>query len=179
MGTEDLHHKRKQQTRDTLQRQISSREPYDVVLIICEGGKTEPNYLGSLCASLKLKTANIQIQGKGADPLTLVEYAIEASKKNDHDRIYCFFDKDQHAHYDAAIKKIHSLRENKKNAIPIYAITSVPSFEYWILLHFEDTRRPYEDSKQLLNELKKYIKDYQKDSEDIFEKNELLFTNSH
>ena len=44
MGSDDLFHKRKaKQTRD-LKRKKDKRAPYDKVLIVCEGGKTEPNY---------------------------------------------------------------------------------------------------------------------------------------
>ncbi len=170
MGSEDLHHKRKQQTIDSLRRKISIREPYDVVLIACEGEKTEPNYFNDFRLELKLHRENIRIRGLGVDPLTVVQYAIEKfNKHKDYDKIYCVFDRDQHSSYEKAIIRINSLHENIADPVPIYSITSVPSFEYWILLHFEDTRRPYA-TKQLLCDLKKHIKDYKKGSKDIFEK---------
>lgn len=170
MGSEDLHHKRKRQTNDSLRRKVSIREPYDVILVACEGEKTEPNYFNDFRLELKLNPENIKIRGLGVDPLTVVEHAVEEfNKHKGYDRVYCVFDKDQHSSYETAINKINSLRENIEDPIPIYAANSVPSFEYWILLHFEDTRRPYA-TKQLLCDLKKHIKDYKKGSKDIFEK---------
>jgi len=41
MGSEDLHKKRKHQTLDSFKRKGSKRESYNVVLIACEGVKTE------------------------------------------------------------------------------------------------------------------------------------------
>ena len=48
MGTDDLFHKRKARKVTQLQRAKESREPYDKVLIVCEGEKTEPHYLMAL-----------------------------------------------------------------------------------------------------------------------------------
>lgn len=44
MGTDDLFHKRKQRRATSLQRKKALKAPYDRVLIVCEGAKTEPNY---------------------------------------------------------------------------------------------------------------------------------------
>ncbi|MGA2654562.1 MAG: RloB family protein [Gammaproteobacteria bacterium] len=178
MGSEDLHHKIKEKTLKQLQRKISQRSSYDVVLIVCEGEKTEPYYLREFCDDLKLNNANIKILRAGADPKKIVEMAIkEFNKTNDYDCVYCVFDKDEHPQYDKALKRITSLRENKKNSIPIHAITSVPCFEYWLLLHFEDSTRPYLGTRQsksageqVVRDLKKYIKDYKKGHENIFGK---------
>ena len=44
MGSEDLFHKRKAKSVKQLARNKSKRAPYDKVLIVCEGTKTEPYY---------------------------------------------------------------------------------------------------------------------------------------
>lgn len=175
MGTENLHHKRKQRTRDSFKRKISRRDTYDVVLIVCEGKKTEPYYLKAFCDDRKLNSANIKVVGVGADPLKIVDHALkEFNETKDYDRVFCVFDKDQHATYQDALHKIKTLRERIKNVIPIYGITSVPCFEYWILLHFVDSARPYNRAGKkspgdlLLSEIKNYIKDYHKGHKDIF-----------
>jgi len=41
-----------------LERRKSRRAPYDRVLIVCEGSKTEPNYLQELIDCLELNSAN-------------------------------------------------------------------------------------------------------------------------
>ena len=57
MGTDNLHKKRKQRSAYSLQRKINKRKPYDIVLVVCEGKKTEQNYLRGLCHELKLNLA--------------------------------------------------------------------------------------------------------------------------
>ncbi len=48
MGTDNLFHKRKERKAEGLRRRQASKAPYDVILIVCEGGKTEPNYFTEL-----------------------------------------------------------------------------------------------------------------------------------
>lgn len=45
MGSDQLFHRRKAKKAAALRREAQKRAPYDLVLIVCEGGKTEPNYL--------------------------------------------------------------------------------------------------------------------------------------
>lgn len=42
-------------------RKIQTREPYDIVLIVCEGSKTEIEYFNGLIKDLKLNTVNVKI----------------------------------------------------------------------------------------------------------------------
>ena len=48
MGNDNLFHKRKERKAESLRRRRAQKSPYDVVLIVCEGGKTEPNYFAEL-----------------------------------------------------------------------------------------------------------------------------------
>ncbi|MDQ6953338.1 MAG: RloB family protein [Mariprofundaceae bacterium] len=72
--------------------------------------------------------------------------------------------------YQPAIDRI-------KRATPkrtFFATTSVPCFEYWLLLHFQYTTRPYEAlqgnsaGNQVLRALKAVMPDYEKGKLDIF-----------
>lgn len=175
MGTDNLHHKRKHRTINSLKRKQSKRESYDVVLIVCEGKKSEPNYLKGLCDELKLNSANIELLGIGVDPLKIVDSAIQKyNETKNYDRVYCVFDKDQHQSYQAALEKINSYQQRKSNGIPIYAINSVPCFEYWLLLHFVDTSKPYVKAgnksagDQLCSEIETHIQGYEKGQKNIF-----------
>lgn len=175
MGSEDLHHKRKREASLSLKRLKNKRESYDFVLIVCEGEKTEPNYLAGLCDDLQLSSTNIKVMGVGADPLSLVNFALQEFDRNkDYDRVYCIFDKDTHSSYQNALIKVASCSAKKINRIPIYAITSVPCFEYWLLLHFIDSTRPYVGAgsksagDQLFTELKKHMPKFTKGCKDIY-----------
>ncbi len=175
MGTDNLYHKRKARTINSLKRKKSLRDSYDVVLIVCEGKKSEPNYLIGLRDELGLNSANIKVLGKGVDPLSIVNSALEDFELTDFDRVYCVFDKDKHSSYQDALNKINSLRERKRNPIPIFAITSVPCFEYWLLLHFVESTKPYNNSggksagDAVKSEIKKYISNYHEGYESVFE----------
>jgi hypothetical protein len=171
VGTDDLHFKRKQQNLRTLARKKARRKPYDVVLIVSEGSETEPNYLKGLREYLKLNPANVVIKScsLGSDPVSIINFALEEHRRDDYDRIYCVFDK-EHTNYQQALDKINAIKE-----IPVYAITSVPCFEYWLLLHFEDTAKPFyqkgnkSTGEQLKSALKKHIKNYHESNKDIFD----------
>lgn len=144
MGTDDLFHKRKQRRAASLQRKRALKAPYDRVLIVCEGAKTEPNYLREIRDTYRLSTANIDICGEecGSDPLSVVNYAIRKFHQDpDYDRVYCVIDRDKHATFDAAIDKLRQTMLGKK--VSFTAITSVPCFEFWLLLHFGYTTRQF------------------------------------
>src|SRR4051812_2353181 len=84
------------------------REPYDVVLIACEGQKTEPNYLKAFQVVYGLSSVNVRIlPPPGNDPLTIVEFAIkEMELDSEYNRAYCVFDRDQHGTYNQALRRI-------------------------------------------------------------------------
>lgn len=180
MGRDDLFKKRKAQSLDSKKRRIASRLQNEWVLIVCEGEKTEPNYFNGLIIEYKLSTADVLITTpKGSAPMSLVNYAISKYKqackqKSWFDRVYCVFDKDNHANYQEAIDKIKDQTPKQT----FYAITSVPCFEYWLLLHFCNKAKPYESNcgrtagEQVLKDLKTCFPLYEKNSKNIFK---LLF----
>ncbi|MBW4054464.1 MAG: RloB domain-containing protein [Proteobacteria bacterium] len=144
MGSDDLFHKRKQRLAASLKRKKAKKAPYDRVIIVCEGAKTEPNYFREIRDAYRLNTANIDICGQecGSDPLSVVNYAIRKFREDkDYDRVYCVFDRDKHATFDAAIDKLGQTRLGKD--VVFKAITSEPCFEFWLLLHFGYTTRQF------------------------------------
>ncbi len=135
--------------RDTrsLHRHRPAREPYDRVLIVCEGSKTEPNYLRELIVHYQLSSANVKITGEGGSaPISVVDHAIELFDKDpDYNAVFCVFDRDTHGSFDAAVQRVRDkklLRRDGRRKLGhacFQAITSIPCFEYWILLHFQYT----------------------------------------
>ena len=138
-----------------------SREPYASVLIVCEGGKSEPNYLFGLVSTYRLSSANIRITpADGTDPVSVVKYAQELYVEGKYDRVYCVFDRDEHPNYDEALQLIARLAN-------FFAITSWPCFEIWILLHFIYSAAP-RDRNGALAEVLKYYGKYTKDCRTCF-----------
>ena len=153
---QDKQPKHRVQARD-LRRQAAIRKPYERLLIVCEGSKTEPNYIGEIRAQYKLPTANVLVLPSelGTAPIQIVEYAEQMLLHGDSharigarafDQVFAVFDRDDHASYDAALAKCQSLdnvhRNSDKERVRFYPIASVPCFELWLLLHFEDIQAP-------------------------------------
>ncbi len=178
MGSEDRFHKRKAKSKRDLARKRARRAPYDRVLIVCEGSKTEPKYLGELIACLKLNSANVEVDGScDSSPISVVKYAkqkyLEDKRTGDaFDQVFCVFDKDSHASYEQALSEI----SNAKPKNVFHAINSVPCFEYWILLHFKFTTKQWESSggkspcENLIKDLKEYLPNYFKGEPGLYRK---------
>lgn len=176
MGTDDLFHKRKARQAKDLARRSAKRKPYDKVLIVSEGEMTEPNYFNELKDHYELDSANVKVTGDcGSSPMSVVRYAQqlyrEARDTGDaFDKVFCVFDKDTHGDYQQALEAL----ENTKPAGVYEAITSVPCFEYWLLLHFTFTDRPFHATGNhsiaatVLDELKRYWPEYEKAAKGSF-----------
>lgn len=160
MGNDDLFKKNRERNERGLKRKVSFREPNEVILIVCEGEKTECNYLKILKDSLKIQNVRIEINASSdSAPISVVEFANKFKDKKNYDCIYCVFDKDTHTSFNEAIDEIN---KNQK----IKHIISSPCFEYWILLHFEYTTKSFGQNgtspcQELIDKcLKKHLKDY-------------------
>lgn len=161
----------KRRPRKRLTRRRPEREPYDRVLIVCEGMCTEPVYVQDLAAHYRLSTANVVITGKGADPRTVVRVAKklrrdEARQGEKYDRVFCVFDRVEHMTFDAACDEAH--------ASGIYIIRPWPCFEFWLRLHFGFSRQPYLRSggksaaQRCVDGLRGWLPKYEKGASGIF-----------
>jgi len=177
VGSEDRFHKRRAKSAHDLSRKRAKRAPYDRVLIVCEGLKTEPNYLAELIHSLRLNSANVEIDGScGSSPISVVKYAkkrySEEKKKGDSfDKVFCVFDKDSHGmKYEQALNTISYSKP--KNVFQ--AINSVPCFEYWLLLHFKFSTKQFlaigkkSSCDRLIQNLKQYLPNYSKGESGLY-----------
>lgn len=150
------------------------KQPYDRVLIVCEGAKTEPNYFQEIRRSERLASAAVRIipSELGTDPLKIVESAIkEFEKTREFDKIFVVFDRDDHQGYANGIAKATAtngkLRNYEKRAVSFEAVVSVPSFELWLLLHFEDIQAWFHRD-EIAKRLRQHINNYEKGMEDTF-----------
>lgn len=164
--------------RQSLNRRGPRREPYDRVLIVCEGEKTEPNYLIELISQWKLSSANVKITGDGGSaPESVIEYAIQRFEASpDYDRVYCVIDRDSHPNFSEAVERVKqktlTLREGRKKLGKAHfeAIVSIPCFEYWILLHYRYSTAPmarFADVRPWLHQIPE-LADYDKGRKRLF-----------
>jgi len=148
------------------------REPYDRVLIVCEGKKTEPYYFGGLRLHYRLSSANIEITpANGTDPMSIVSFA--EARLDEYDRVFCVFDRDGHQNYDDALARVAQSAET--NAGKLVAITSWPCFELWLLLHFYYSAAPFNRAgrksscERVISKLINYIPSYTKGQRLIYD----------
>lgn len=103
------------------------KEQLPIIFIVCEGERTEPNYFDQF----EVTNITIDPRGIGDNTIRLVKYAINESKRNDYDQVWCVFDKDSFP------------KDNFNNAVQLaqnndFGIAySNESFELWYILHFE------------------------------------------
>ena len=157
---------RKSRTRSVrdLQRIPGVRAPLKVVIVYCEGLKTEQNYFSSLKKELRLRSVSIRIVGKGKAPISIVQDASQAKMEVDgaHDEIWCVFDtesENKQVNIGAAIELA------ERNAIRL-AISN-PAFEYWFFIHFECSDRAFTDAQDLINSLRQHLPNYAR-TDDVF-----------
>lgn len=130
----------------SLKRGAPSLNQKPVILIVCEGSHTEPSYFNQF----RLASARIKTVGEGFNTLSLVIRAIEIAKEEKYDQVWCVFDRDdfRETDFNGAIE----LAERNGFGVAY----SIQSFEYWLILHFNDhqgggiNRSSY---NQILNDL--------------------------
>lgn len=146
MGSDNLFNKRKAHKGAKLKRENYKRVQNQRYLIVCEGTKTEPQYLHDLIEDLHIGPLIVRIaQNDGLSPDKVVAHALalyedDAKRGDAYDTVYCVFDRDSHTTFDDAVQRTKDLSNAGK---PLVAIASTPCFEIWLLLHFGYTDQPF------------------------------------
>jgi hypothetical protein len=156
-------------------RKKASRQGMPSVLIVCEGSQTEPNYISGLCRHLGINPAAVTIMpGNGVtDPASLVRKAQkEFTEDGAYDLVYVVCDGDVGGLGAARTLAAKTLKNSAKEKTSVRVIASHPSFEYWLLLHFEYRARPF-SAEEVLQDLRAHLTDYDKAEPRLFEMMEL------
>jgi RloB-like protein len=112
-------------------------------LLFCEGRNSEPLYFHTLARTLKRTV--IDLKKAAGSPDTIAAKAIEEARVQGllskrraagavSDQVWAIFDRDQHEHFEEAVRKC------EQNGIRV--ARSNPCFEIWLILHLEDFDRP-------------------------------------
>jgi len=161
---------------NSLRRRGAVRPPYDRILIVCEGERTEPNYFEEIRQKARLSNAHIQaIRSElGTDPVKAVRSAEKSffDKHRAFERVYAVFDRDDHSNYETAIQmaaaKNGKLRNDERRPVIFEAIVSVPCFELWLLLHYANCTT-FVPRDRIIRQLRSYIREYEKGMTGIFD----------
>lgn len=135
---------------NNLKRSAGNNQPRKNFLIVVEGQETEYNYFNNLKRELRLPTIKIEIvSAGGGDPLVIVNEAkkvLNNSKFDKIDQVFCVFDDDNKPE-----KYKQALTTAKQYNFT--AITSIPCFEFWFLLHYYYTPSPCSSYNELRPQL--------------------------
>ena len=74
----------------------------------------------------------------------------------------CVFDTDTTEYSEAEAKKVESLKRKYANRKNVVLCDSLPSLEYWFLIHYEDTNRHFANSHAAEVVLRSHIPSYEK-----------------
>jgi hypothetical protein len=113
---------------ENLTRRRLTRTPLPTILIVCDGQNTEPSYFNQF----RLASARVIAVGEGNNTTSTVQQAIQLSRQEQYDQVWCVFDRDSFPanNFNNAIARAeaHGLQVAYSNQ----------AFEYWLLLHFEN-----------------------------------------
>ena len=140
-----------------------------LVLFSAEGRNvTETLYLKDLIKDKEGFTLR-KAYGNATDPVGMLKDIIATMKDLDFEPSYgdialCFIDFDCNRGKELQIREAATLARKKR----INLIISNPCFELWFICHFTATPKNYTGSKQLLDDMNRYICGYSKAKEGIY-----------
>lgn len=137
-----------------LRRRTEVRDLRAVIVLVCEGQNTEPDYFNQFRRRFNGSMVRLEVIGEGAAPVTIARAAalrkaeLDKSRKNSdwssNDQVWAVFDRDEHPKISDATAVCR--------AAGVSVAFSDPCFELWLLLHLIDFDRP-DDRHQVQREL--------------------------
>jgi len=156
-------------TLNSYRRKVGRRLPRRTILIVCEGSRTEPLYFERLREFKRLKNVSVKVIPGGrqlVSPRNLIDRALEEIRRLDWDKrrdlAWVVYDVER-VGTRPDLNELIQLAQHSglKNAV------SNPAFEYWYILHFQETDRPFMDGNEVKQYLRNDIPDYE-ESLDVF-----------
>ena len=146
-------------------RRQSGNRQQPIILIVCEGRETEPRYFRSLQVAFRIRGMRVEVvpgsDGRGS-PGRILKTALLHQKErqldlSNDDEAWCVFDTEQ----EGTHPDLQDVIERASRA-HIQLAVSNPAFEYWYLLHYECTNRPFIDATEVLDRLCRHLPQYTK-----------------
>ena len=118
----------KRRAEPNLERPVAELSEKPSILIVCEGKNTEPSYFNQF----RLSSAIVKSIGEGYNTVSLVKRAAQLADDCKYDQVWCVFDKDDFSEND--FNDAIQIAQNHDFGVAY----SNQSFEYWLILHFND-----------------------------------------
>ena len=141
-------------------RQISTRSSRSPIPVIIGAGITEQWYFTHLRNLLDLRI-KIRPRFFGTEDIKQLDKKI-SQVVNEGSIAICVVDTDTCEFNPTEKKKIDDLKKKYSGKRNVVLCDSLPSLEYWFLLHYADTNKYFANCNALLQELKKFIPEYKK-----------------
>lgn len=163
-----------------VRRSGATRTPRDRILVVVEGRCTEKNYFCDLRRIEKLASLVVVLSSTQSDPVGIVDYAkkviergTETIEPRSFEYVYTVFDHDgREEQYREALELMQrsdgAYRTQDHSPIHFTAFPSIPCFELWFLLHFEEIHPHEMHQKEVLKRLKSVWPDYEKNLEGTY-----------
>lgn len=154
---------------EQIQRNRRIRKTKESILFEFEGkNKTEEIYFKNFQKRENLYNIKFAYVNN-TDPVGMIKCLANYMKREDiskenGDKVYCVFDSDLDINKQQNINE--AIKLAKKNGIEI--IISTPCFEFWYRLHYSYTSKKYISNQDIVNDLKNYISEYEKNM-DVYE----------
>jgi hypothetical protein len=148
-----------------LRRKTGIRELAKRFLIVCEDTEAAPHYFEAFKRHYKLSATSVEVLGSdhATQPIQVVQRALErqkiarrgASGTLPFSEAWCIIDGD----YGVAVDVARNIIKDDTTKLAV----STPCFEYWVLLHFEESAQPAADCDEVMSTLRAGpIPDYDK-----------------
>jgi hypothetical protein len=146
-------------------RRKAFREAKPVILVVCEGKVTEPEYLHGFFKACQNPRVRIEVHGGQGVPRSIVAYARDRKKQREkqsrrenddnlrYDQVWCVIDVDEHPNLNDAKQMA---RDND-----LLLAVSNPCIELWLWLHFAE-QPGMQHGQDLQRMLTQHVPDYDK-----------------
>jgi hypothetical protein len=132
------------------------------MLIVVEGAECEPRYFNALRSLWRLSSILVKPCPRGTDPNSIVRFAKDAllearSEKSPFKEVWVVFDHERHGDNPHLLQAINMAGGNS-----IRVALSNPSFEYWLIIHFEHTTSTMTSAQAAIAVLRRHLPHYDK-----------------
>ncbi len=141
-------------------RKVNTKELNNPTPVIIGAGITEECYFKHLKNLLNLRVS-IRPGNFGCEDFSYLEERIDLVLKQETVAI-CVFDVDTVENNSANKAKFEKLKGKYSDREDVLLCDSLPSIEYWFLIHYEDTNRYFSNSKDVIKALGQYVSNYGK-----------------
>ena len=143
-----------------MSRKIKTRKIKSVIPVIIGAGITEQYYFTHIRNLTEYKF-KIKPRFFGTESLSELEKKIDKVLCDEGIAI-CVFDADVADRDSIEMEKFKTFRLKYAENENVILCDSLPSIEYWFLIHHKDTCKHFSSNKELITELKKHIANFEK-----------------